>query len=272
MNILINTSKLILLATSHRWGDYCKYFLCRIFGVIDEPLRPVTTEEVARLPATVDYAVFRCADLIGEQHLFDVANAREGIDPVKDGGALMLALAQEFYLPEIPKEHPAYLETLRLLRLLSAYLEGRANAESFMQTAYLYRSQFGTDRDLLGSDPGYEDLFDAMPSGPLDDVIANGWPLAASWKDFGRFLAWKSPEFDALEQVRERIEQSVFFVGDEFAAINAEAREFAHGIVDHVMDVFESAALAEYDERLGALIDRVVGYASEESETVTHGE
>lgn len=266
MSILINTRKLIEHATHRGWDYFCIPSVLKAAGLREaSATAPVTAEQIARIPETVSYAELR-KYVTEEKWLLDVADAREGVNTIKAGGMLLLAMAREFFVPEIPQDHPGYMETLRLLRVLQAYLEGKTDAEAYMQAAYHYRCHFGTAFNVAGKDPDYEHLFEAMPCLSIDSVIAcDGWLLSASWDGFGRFLVRRAPEFAALDDLRDAIDETVFVDSD--TAHSHEAQEVAHGLLDDAMAGYQYDALAPYGDRLRALIDLMLGYAPADTAT-----
>lgn len=251
--IPVNSRKLLELADCHEWGLSCRRILC------GKPLLwPV--EPTPEWPATVDYATLRQYTLSGAQ-LLDVAEARAGMDPLREGGRLALALAWVFFLPVLPADHPARPETMALFNALQAYIDGNAPAETYLRAAFVFRSQYGSAWSAR-ENPEYDDLFDAMPSGGLENVIAlEGWRYASQWEMFGRHLVRALPAHRVLEALRESIESTLFVDGDDDH--DKEAEEAAHGMIDAELGAYREQVLEDYHDRLVALIDRVVGYARE---------
>lgn len=260
MSLTINTARLLHHSAMSDWGYSCRITLLRLAGLrpaSEEGIpAPITPEEMTKLPATFAYADLR--HFTGRA-LLDVADSLDDADPIKHGAGLLLALAREFFVPEIPQDHAGYMETLRLLRSVQAYLEGRIGAEAYMAAAFAYRSRFCTTWENDEKDPDFADLFDAMPSGGLESVIAlNGWRVAGHWECFGRFLVRRLPEFRALDDLREAVEGTIFVEDDEDH--DKEAEEAAQRMIDEEIAVYRSAMLEHFDERLAVVVDGFLGY------------
>lgn len=251
-SIPVNIRTLLELADNHGWGPICVRMLS------GTPMFSLDTPKY--MPSTVDYATLRQYALSGAQ-LLDVAEALDGLDPLREGGRLALALAWEFFLPALPADHPARPETLALFNALQAYIDGNAPAETYLRVAYAYRSQYGSSWSAR-ENPEYDDLFDAMPSGGLENVIAlEGWRYASQWEMFGRHLVRALPEHRVLEGLRGSIESTVFVNDDPDR--DAEAEEAAHGMIDAELAACREDVLEGYHDRVVALIDRVLGYTPE---------
>lgn len=257
MKAMINTERLLALARRHDWQGYCLYRLLHAAGIRNkqegEVIHPFTEEELGAIPETLSYDAFRKDRHTAGIYLLDIAESLHGVDPLKSGGALLLLMAHEFFLPALPKDHPGYIGSLRLLRVFKAYIEGFAPAEVYMREAYKHRTTFC---NVWGNkvDPEYENLFEAMPNAGLDDVIAlGGWCLNSAWESFGRHLTRSMPGFAMLEDLHEGIDETTFVDDDE--DYDREAAETAHQLIDEQMGFLRKEALVEFDDRLREIAD-----------------
>lgn len=262
MSIKIDTARLLEQATKSDWGYSCAITLLELAGLRTPDQPPFglpSDDELRAIPDAIDYASLRA--YTGKAAL-DIAESVAGADPIKHGGRLLLALAHEFFVPEIPKDHPGYLESLRLLRTVQAYLDGKATAEVYMAAAYHYRTRFCSTFMNRQVDKDFVDLFDAMPACGLEDVIAlGGWGLSGQWECFGRFLARRRPEVAALEALRERVPETLFVdIEDDEDGLDAQAEEAAQAMIDEEITHYRDDMLKPLDARLAAVVDAALGY------------
>lgn len=256
MKAMINTERLLDLAKRHKWNYRVLCLLLRAAGINESRLRdgnPFTAEEISAIPKILPYGTIKKGNFFDAVELLDIAESIDGVDPLKFGGNLLWMLANEFFIPEIPKDHPGYLESLRLLRIFKAYIDGAATAEDYISAAYRYRTTFC---NVWGNkaDPEYEHLFEAMPGGGLEVAIAlGGWGLSGAWESFGRHLARSHPAFELLEDFREEIDGTLFVADDEDH--DREATEAAHVLIDEQMGYLRETALEPFEDRLCEIVD-----------------
>ncbi len=257
MKAMINTERLLALAQRHDWQRPCLYMLLHAAGFRNERegevIQPFTEEEIGAIPAIIPYDAIRKDRHPAGIHLLDVAESIHGVDPLKSGGALLLLMAHEFFIPALPKDHPGHIGSLRLLRVFKAYIDGVAKAEGYIRAAYDHRTTFC---NVWGNkvDPEYAHLFEAMPNSGLETALAlGGWDLNSAWESFGRHLTRSMPGFVMLEDLHDDIDGTTFVDDDE--AHDREAAETAHQLIDRQMGWLREEALEELDGRLREIAD-----------------
>lgn len=240
-----------LVQRAHRagWG---RKAITTVWAMAGQPV-PAGHEEWARLPLeTVGYvALSRSLD--GYMRLAAV-DSLVGVDGVKTGGAVLLAMAQRIFLPHVPAEHAARQPTEALLAAFSGWLLDGEPAEKYLAEAYRYRSRFGTTCTAIGTDRAHEELFDAMPSGGLDHALGEGhWSLSCHWRGFGRFLAAQVADWKALEVLADEAHGIELVADDEHS--DEEAHDALDGLIDAQRDRCIEVALAPHDGALRELVD-----------------
>ncbi|MBI5658079.1 MAG: hypothetical protein HZC43_00680 [Nitrosomonadales bacterium] len=256
MKTMINTERLLNLAKRHDWHYGALCLLLRASGIREKQegiIHPITDEEVGAIPETLAYDAIKQYGYLDGTDLLDIAESVHGVDPLKSGGYLLWMLAHKFFIPLIPKDHPGYMESLLLLRVFKAYIDGAAKAEAYISAAYRYRTTFC---NVWGNkaDPEYEHLFEAMPGGGLEIAIAlGGWGLKSTWDCLGRHLARSQPAFELLEELHEGIDETIFVEGD--VTRDGYATEAAHQLIDEQMGYLREAALEPFEDRLREIVD-----------------
>lgn len=258
MKTMIDTKRLRTLAQQHDWFFECIRILLEAAGIrspkqdseLDCHFQRATREELNAIPEAVPYDAL--PGMRGKI-LLDIAESIHGVDPLKSSGPLFHAMALEFFVPQIPKDHPGYIETLRLLRVFKAYNDGAANAETYIRAAYNHRTTFC---NVWGNkvEPDFEHLFEAMPNDGVETAIAmDGWALVSAWESFGRHLARSMPGFDLLEEIEDEIDGTIFV--DDHDEHDREATESAHVMIDGYKEYLRDEALERYEERLCAMVE-----------------
>ena len=256
MSIQINTKKLLSLAERHEWGHACRVRLLLKSGQKEPPIGlwedHISLEDLAQLPETIDYLAL-CGHAGGE--LLDIYESVDGAHSILHGGRLLLDLAKEFFLPEIPVASSTWAHTGLLLQSFEGYLGGTTSAEDYMAAAFHYRGRFGTTFGNTNKDQRNADLYDAMPSDGLESVIAlDGWVLASHWDSFGRFLVRRRPEFEALEALREEGDGEIFVQGDGEA--DEEATDTFDRLIDEHIAIYRKEELEKLDDLLVVLVEK----------------
>lgn len=264
MTIQINTVRLIDNAKASRWEFGCAQLLLVCAGLRQRgdsfELGLPTDDEIKSIPDTFDYVKLRSM-IVSGRRILDIAESLDGADPIKHGGRLLLTIARELFVPEIPEDHPGYLPSLRLLRTFDGYLDGKVGAEAYMAEAYRHRAAFGNTFGNRNRDD-YSDLFDALPAEGLETVIAlGGWRLDGHLDCFGRFLAARRPEVRALEFLRERVPETLFVdLDDDEDDLDGKAEEAAQEMIDEEIATYIDEEIESLSGRLIAIVDRVLGY------------
>lgn len=210
----------------------------------------------ADLPAFVAYD-----DLAPRLHgelLLDVLESLEGVDHSRFGGYLLAALAENAFLPQVPKGHPGRAASVALIAALRGYLQASMDAAAvlgYVGAAFNFRSDYGTTVSAVGSDSIYEQLFDAMPGGGLDCPIGEGrWHLAMHWRPFCRFMATRGDGWRMLDGIEDALDEDELVPGN--AAANSEAiMRVKEVILDAYRDIETDQAAEDAAPLLAAVIE-----------------
>lgn len=251
----VNVRSLIDKSSRHGWGYACLAALTQITGqqLLTLPLDPKTLPSL--LPETVDYAELR--PFVSGGHLLDLVECLEGVDAVRTGGVVLLSLANNVFLPHLPATHPARQPSEDLLASLRDYLLHGTPAETYIGTAFRFRSQYGTTCTAIGSDPAYEMLFDALPTAGLDCAIGeNCWDLYMHWNSYGIWLASQDEGWKALCALEEDLLDEVLVAGEDDA--DREARSNASQLIQSHRECYVEAALDDVAEQVENLVDEIL--------------
>lgn len=234
-----------------RWHARC------VLWSVSGKAAPQEIEAWRELPMqTVPYDVLALR-LDGGMRLAAV-DALADVDGVKTGGAVLLAMANRLFLPQVPAEHAARKPTEALLVALAGYLFDGEPAEHYLAEASRYRSRFGTSMTAIGGDPSFEHLFEAMPGDGLDCVLGLGhWGLLGYWRSFGRHLAKQGADWQAIEALYQEARETELVSAD--AASDEEAHSELAALIEAQQDSYIDRALGAHDAALCALVDCVLG-------------
>ena len=248
----VDVKTLLKRASEAGWHHDCLELLWNLVGA---PM-PASPDQWEAVPMTQVTYVSLAERLNGYARLA-VVESLAGVEPLKVGGTVLLAMAREIFLPGVPVAHPAYAPTVALLASFAGYLDGSETAEAYMGQAFHYRARFGTTYSSLGTDPAHESLFEAMPANGLECAVAFGrWGVSGHWHSFGRHLAAQGEAWQALKSLEEAARGAEFVGDDELA--DEEARESVYGLIDAQRDDLVTEALKDDDTQLMALVDRTV--------------
>ena len=245
----VDVARFVERARQAGWGWQAQ---CVLWGVSGKPA-PQDIEAWRVLPMqAVPYEVL-APRLDGGMRLAAV-DALMDVDGVKTGGAVLLAMANRLFLPQVPAGHAARKPTEALLAALAGYLFDGEPAEHYLAEAFRYRSRFGTSMTAIGGDPSFEHLFEAMPGDGLDCVLGLGhWDLSGHWRSFGRHLAKQGADWQALEELYEEARETELVSED--AAGDDEAHSELAALIEAQQDSYIARALEAHDAALCALVD-----------------
>lgn len=248
----VDVQRLLVQAQTAGWRLDCIKLLWDLAGT---PM-PDDPAQWAAVPLA-QVAYVSVAERVNGYARLAVAESLAGFDPLKVGGAVLLAMAREIFLPDVPEAHPAHAPTVALLASFEGYLGGSATAEAYIAQAFHYRSRFGTTYSSLGTDPEHESLFEAMPARGLECAVGFGrWGVSSHWHSFGRHLAAQGEAWQALKTLEEAARDAEFVGDDELA--DEEARASVYGLIDAQRDELVEAVLGDFDQELADLVDAQV--------------
>jgi hypothetical protein len=263
--LMVDTQGFVDAATRDRWGYGAAVLLMK--EMCPEAEWPATLPpgdlarltELAGLPARLRYDDL--APRLGGRQRLAAIEALVGVD-VRLAGGVLLAMAGRLFMPHVPLEHIARQPTADLLDAFEGWVMHGKPGDHYVGEAFRYRSRFGTTRTSAGTDEEYQYLFEAMPSEGLCRVLGEGlWGLAGHWCSFGRHLARRSEEWAVLDDVDDRIDETIFVADHEgLPAVghDAEATEAARGIVDSMRESCIDVILEDGDDALDDLLDEVL--------------
>lgn len=254
--LMVDTQRLVQAATEDGWGYAATRLLWALDGKpSDEWPSVIGPDTLIELPAQWRYDDL-APKLDGRQRLAAV----EALDvDVRLIGSVLLAMARRIFLPYLPAGHAASRPTNALLDAFEGWVIGNQPAEAYVGEAFRYRSRFGTWSS--GTDKEYQYLFEAMPADGLCCALGeHRWRLARHWRSFARFLASDRLEWEVLDDMDERIDETVFVTthGDLDLARDKEATEAAHQIVDSMREDCIDAVQDEWDPELTKLLDELL--------------
>lgn len=248
----VSVKPLIELARPNGWGLEC---LTILWGMANRKL-PDSPVEWDKLPMqSVRYLDLK-ARLTGARQL-DAVESLLDMDTAEASGAVLLAMANEIFMPQVPAWHAARQPSADLLSQLSGYLFHAQPAEGYIGEAFRYRSRFGTTCTAIGEDPEFEMLFEAMPADGLDCAVGEKrWGLGRHWQSFGRFLARQRADWQALEQLESSVQGIELVSGDPHS--DEEAHDNLGDLIDGQRDRYIREALSQYDAQLVSLIESLL--------------
>lgn len=256
-SLMVDTQRLVQAATEDGWGYAATRQLWALAGKpSDEWPGPDTLIE---LPAQWRYDDL-APKLDGRQRLAAV-EALVDVD-VRLIGSVLLAMARRIFLPYLPAGHAASRPTNALLDAFEGWVIGNQPAEAYVGEAFRYRSRFGATWSSAGTDEKYQYLFEAMPADGLCCALGERrWRLADHWRSFARFLASDRREWEVLDDMDERIDETVFVTdgsGHLDRRADFMATETAHQIVDSMREACIDAVQDEWDPELTKLLDELL--------------
>lgn len=254
--LMVDTQRLVQAATEDGWGYAATRLLWALAGKpSDEWPSVIGPDTLIELPAQ-----WRYDDLAPKLDERQRLAAVEALDvDVRLIGSVLLAMARRIFLPYLPAGHAASRPTKALLDAFEGWVIGSEPAETYVGEAFRYRSRFGTWSS--GTDEKYQYLFEAMPADGLCCALGERrWRLARHWRSFALFLASDRLEWEVLDDMDERIDETVFVTthGDLDLARDKEATEAAHQIVDSMREACIDAVQDEWDPKLTELLDELL--------------
>lgn len=258
--LMVDKQGFLDAAKGDRWGYGAAVLLLRMSRRLgDEPPELIVLDGgLAGLPAQVRYDDL-APHLTGRQRLAAI-EALVGVG-VRLAGGVLLAMAERLFMPHVPLEHAARRPTAELLNAFEGWVMRGKPGDDYVGEAFRYRSRFGTTWSSAGTDEEYQYLFEAMPSEGLCCALGEGrWRLAGHWQSFGRHLARRSEEWEILNDMDDRIDETIFVADPEGLpdARDSEATDAARGIVDSMRESCVDVILEDEDDALAALIDEVL--------------
>lgn len=241
----VNVKALMDKANRHGWGATCQILMSKVAGV----------RGAGALPEVLPYVVLRGS--VGGSHLLDLVECLEGVDGVRTGGVLLLALSNTVFMPMLPVDHPGRKAAEALLASLQNYLLHGEPAETYIGEAFRFRSAYGTSCTALGTDPAYELLFEALPGNGLDCAVGDGcWDLTMHWLSFGMHLASKREGWVELSGLVEDLMDTVLVADDDEA--NRAALNSASMVIQYHMDAYVEDELQAYDAAIETTVDGIM--------------
>lgn len=244
-DLQVNVKALMDKANRHGWGATCQILLPKVAGV----------RGMGALPEVLPYTVLRGS--VGGARLLDLVECLEGVDGVRTGGVLLLALSNTVFMPRLPEDHPGRKPAEALLSSLQNYLLHGEPAETYIGEAFRFRSAYGTSCTALGTDPAYELLFEALPGNGLDCAVGDGcWDLTMHWLSFGMHLASKREGWVELSGLVEDLMETVLVAEDDEA--NRAALNSVSMVIQDHMDAYVGDELQAFDEVVEDQVDGIM--------------